>query len=90
MNSAVGGIDHAPDTSYLPEDMPESPDVYTVEQVAERLQTTSRTVLRLVERGQLYGVRVGRFVRIPRAAYEAFLRGETYSPNAPTDTPATD
>lgn len=81
MNIDVSPVDTPSEPEYPAGDMPESPDVYTVEQVAERLQTTTRTVLRMIDRGELYAVRVGRLVRIPIAAYEALLRNEPYTPS---------
>ena len=59
------------------EGMPEQPRVYTVEQVAEMLQLHPRTVNRMLERGELRGVRAGRLWRIPTEAVEEYLRGET-------------
>ena len=52
------------------------PEIYTVEEVAAKLRVSPRTVYRMVQRGELRGVRVGDLYRIPREAFEAFMRGE--------------
>ncbi len=56
--------------------MPEEPSVLTPRQVAERLVVHERTVIRLIERGELRALKVGRQWRIPKEAFEAYLRGE--------------
>lgn len=43
-------------------------------EIARRLDVSERTVYRLIERGQLRAIRVGRVVRIPVDAFEEFLR----------------
>lgn len=48
--------------------------VYTVEQVAEQLRVNSRTVYRLLEAGELQGVKVGRMWRITPEALNSFLK----------------
>jgi excisionase family DNA binding protein len=48
--------------------------VYTVEQVAEQLKINPRTVYRLIEIGQLHGVKVGRQWRITAEALNTFLQ----------------
>ena len=53
-----------------------APRTYTIEEVAKVLQVNQRTVNRLLERGELRGVKVGRLWRIPEAALDAYLRGE--------------
>ena len=52
------------------------PRTYTIEQAAKVLQVNQRTVNRLLERGELRGVKVGRLWRIPEEALNAYLRGE--------------
>ncbi len=54
----------------------QEPKVYTPEQVAQQLLVSPRTVLRLIERGELRAIRVGRQWRIPKDALDAYLRGE--------------
>jgi excisionase family DNA binding protein len=53
-----------------------TPRVYTIEEVAEVLKVHPRTVNRMLERGQLRGVKAGRLWRISQEALEAYLRGE--------------
>ena len=48
--------------------------VYTVEQVAEQLKVHMRTVYRLLEAGEIQGVKVGRQWRITPEALNAFLQ----------------
>lgn len=45
----------------------------TVEEAAERLNTTVRFPRRLIEERRIFFVHVGRNVRIPEAALEAFI-----------------
>lgn len=45
----------------------------TVQEVANELRVSQRTVRRLISRGQLQVVRIGRSVRITTAAVEAML-----------------
>jgi excisionase family DNA binding protein len=48
--------------------------VFTVEQVAEQLQVHTKTVYRLLDSGELKGIRVGRVWRITPEALNAFLQ----------------
>jgi excisionase family DNA binding protein len=50
------------------------PDAYTRQQVCERLQISLATLERLIRRGELPVVKVGRRVLIRRRTLEAFLR----------------
>ncbi len=52
------------------------PEIYTVEEIAEKLRVSPRTVYRMVQRGEIRGLRVGDLYRIPRESFEAFMRGE--------------
>ncbi len=52
----------------------------TVEQVAERLGTGVRFPRRLVEERRITFVKVGRHVRIPESAVEAFVSANTVEP----------
>ena len=52
------------------------PAVLTVEEVAEVLRIGRRQAYDLVRSGRLYGVRIGRSIRVPRAALDRFLSGE--------------
>ena len=51
----------------------------TAQEVAEILRVSARTVKRMVDSGELYGLRVGQGqrYRIPREALDAYLRGES-------------
>jgi excisionase family DNA binding protein len=53
-----------------------TPKAYTIEEVAAILKVHPRTINRLLERGELRGVKVGRLWRIPEEALTAYLRGE--------------
>jgi excisionase family DNA binding protein len=53
-----------------------APRAYTIEEVAKVLQVNPRTVNRMLERGELRGVKAGRLWRIPQEALDAYLRGE--------------
>jgi excisionase family DNA binding protein len=46
----------------------------TIDQVAERLQVSYRTVYRLIENGKLRAIRVGDLYRIPLSAFDEFVR----------------
>lgn len=47
--------------------------VYTVAETAALLSVSSRTVWRLIARGTLHAVRIGRSVRIDRRVIEKFV-----------------
>ena len=47
--------------------------LFTVEQVADALQSSTRTVRRLISSGELSTVRIGRLVRIRPEAFAALL-----------------
>jgi excisionase family DNA binding protein len=51
-------------------------DLLTLAEAAEALRVSQATVRRLIERGELRGVRVGRLWRVPKAALEAYLGGD--------------
>lgn len=53
---------------------PDRPAVYRVDEVADVLRVSVRTVYRLLDRGALRSVRAGRAVLVPRESVEAFLR----------------
>ncbi len=52
------------------------PTAYTVEEVAESLKVHTRTVYRMLERGELRGFKVGAAWRISDDVLQAFMRGE--------------
>lgn len=56
--------------------MSQEPRVFTPRQVAEQLLVHERTVIRLIERGELHAIKVGKQWRIPRESLESYLRGE--------------
>jgi excisionase family DNA binding protein len=47
----------------------------TITQIAADLRVSRMTAYRLVHNGELEAIRVGRSIRVPREAYEAYLRG---------------
>jgi excisionase family DNA binding protein len=52
----------------------------TVEQAAERLGTTVRFPRRLIEERRITFVKLGRHVRIPESALDAFIAARTVQP----------
>jgi excisionase family DNA binding protein len=54
----------------------------TVEQAAERLGTTVRFPRRLIEERRIVFVKVGRHVRIPESALDAYVTANTVLPVA--------
>lgn len=52
-------------------------DVITAEQAAAVLQCTTNHVYAMVRQGDLPGRKIGRLVRIPKAQFERWLRGES-------------
>jgi excisionase family DNA binding protein len=54
----------------------------TVEQVAERLGTGVRFPRRLIEERRIEYVKVGRHVRIPERAVDAFVNANTVQPTS--------
>lgn len=57
-------------------------EIYTRDECVEILRSSLSTVGALIRDGKLYSFRVGRGYRVPRAALEAFQRGEEYNPAA--------
>ena len=51
-------------------------ELLTIAQVAKHLQVSVATVRRLIDAGELRGVRVGRLWRVPKAALEEYLGGD--------------
>jgi excisionase family DNA binding protein len=56
------------------------PDTYSRQQVCERLQISLPTLERLIRRGELPIVKIGRRVLIRRRTLEAFLRQREVRP----------
>jgi excisionase family DNA binding protein len=48
--------------------------VLTVTEVAQRLRVNVKTVYRMLEKGRLHGVRVGRLWRVPDEALSEYLQ----------------
>jgi excisionase family DNA binding protein len=59
------------------------PTLCTVDQAAERLNTTSRFVRRLIAERRIAFVRLGRHVRIAEDDLEAFIAGGRVEPTQP-------
>lgn len=55
-------------------------ELLTVDEAAERLGTSPRFPRRLITERRIAFVRVGRHVRIPAAALEAYVRDNTVEP----------
>ncbi len=51
------------------------PEFYTVQEVADRMRVSRKTIYRMVERGDIQAVRLGDVYRIPRGSFEELLRG---------------
>ncbi len=54
----------------------DAPDVLTVTEVAKLLRVGRNAAYALVQSGELWGVRVGRSIRVPRRSVERFLADE--------------
>lgn len=61
-----------------------SEQLLTVNEVAELLRVSSMTVYRLVRRGELPAVRVGRNYRVRSSALDAYLDAQVIDPAAVT------
>lgn len=59
--------------------------VYTRLEAADFLRVSEKWLDELVKRGDLYTVRSGRRLLIPRAALTAYLRGEKFDPTGGID-----
>jgi putative molybdopterin biosynthesis protein len=59
----------------------ENPNYLTPQEVAEALRLTPRTVHNLIERGELVAYRFGRQYRIPREAFEEYVRRSRLQPD---------
>lgn len=55
----------------------DGPVALTVSQVAQQMAVSHPTVLRWVRSGDLPAIRVGRIVRIPTDAFDAFIAART-------------
>lgn len=59
-------------------------EVYSAEQAAEMLDVSIDTMRRLLHRGVIRGVKVGREWRIHREVLESYLKGESQPATADT------
>jgi len=50
-------------------------EIYTPEEIANKLKASRRTVYRWIEKGQLKAFKAGKLVRIKREDLKAFLSG---------------
>jgi excisionase family DNA binding protein len=53
----------------------EAPDVLTVDECAQLARTGPKPIYRAIARGELYGRRIGRKIRIPKRVFIAWLEG---------------
>jgi len=71
----------APDDSRIVdgalETMPMTTLLYTLDESAEQLRVSTRTIRRLTERGELPFVRIGRAIRIPVASVKKWIDDNT-------------
>lgn len=59
-----------------PSDLPDLPEILTLEQAARFLQVSTRTIQRMVKDGRLPGRQVGSQWRFDREQLRAWVRGE--------------
>ena len=52
-------------------------DVYTVKELAEKLQIGRKQAYELIHNGEIQYIRIKSSIRIPKKAYEQFLNGLT-------------
>lgn len=55
-------------------------DLMTVQEVADKFHCSVQWVYQMCRDGRLPALRIGRFVRVDRAALEALLRNNTTTP----------
>jgi excisionase family DNA binding protein len=56
----------------------EGPEYMTVAEVAVRMRVSRATIYRLVHNGELPRMKVGKILRVPRAAVADFIRRSSY------------
>ena len=59
------------------------PELLTRREAADILRVSTTTLSRHIGAGTIYAVRLGRQLRIPRAAVDAFLAGTRYEHDVP-------
>ena len=67
----------APDRGSATSRSPRAPPLLSVGDVADRLNVSTKTIRRLIARGQLRGTRIGRMIRIQEAEVEYFIASGT-------------
>ena len=60
-------------------------DVYTVKQLAEKLQIGRKQAYELIHDGTIQYIKIKSSIRIPKQAYEQFLNGTTNGESRQTD-----
>lgn len=63
----------------------DGPRLYTLEQVAERLQVSRRKLYQLISTGQLRSVKLGTRRRVSEDALAAFIAGLEHQPGGDDD-----
>ncbi len=59
-----------------------SPSLLTAAEVADQLRVSTMTIYRLIRRGELPAVRVGRNYRVRAADLDAYLTGQVVDPGS--------
>ena len=59
-----------------------SPSLLTAAEVAEQLRVSTMTIYRLIRRGELPAVRVGRNYRVRTQDLDHYLRGQSVEPGS--------
>ena len=59
-----------------PQALAEAPDVLTVDECARLARVGPKPIYRAIARGELYGRRIGKHLRVPKRAFIAWLEGE--------------
>lgn len=63
----------------------DSPKVLTVDEVADHLRLSTDAVRKLLQRGEIPGMKIGSSWRIPKARFDAFLDGKVPARTAETE-----
>ena len=54
----------------------EAPDILTVDECARLARTGPKLIYRAIAKGDLFGRRIGKAIRVPKRAFIAWLEGE--------------
>jgi excisionase family DNA binding protein len=65
----------------------DAPDVLTVQEAARLARVGRNAMYEAVQRGDVWSARIGRSIRIPKAALVAFLHLANEAPTLPASTP---